>query len=329
MRFRSIQCFLENYEELIQLFQEAADSRHDEFGAKCSGFLNHLLSFKFFFALNVMKRTIGPAEEVNRSIQAEDLRLSSIHEKINVLKADLKSARDEEVFSTMWTQLEEQADNLGLSQPAVPRLRRPPQKLDAGLPSHSFRNLEEYYRSIYYPVLDSCYESITKRFDSEDFLNIESLERNIVTFLTGERGDLKLSLQDVTPFEGDVDLPRLELHLSMLKDVCRVRNLTVTSFNHLRDLFKSDESLRTILSEVMILVELFYTIPITTCTAERSFSALRRLKNYLRTTMTQKRLNHVALLHIHKVHTDSLDVKKLVNAFVGQNVRRGNTFAMS
>ena len=34
-------------------------------------------------------------------------------------------------------------------------------------------------------------------------------------------------------------------------------------------------------------------------TAERSFSALRRLKSYLRSTMGQERLNNIAILNVH------------------------------
>lgn len=41
-------------------------------------------------------------------------------------------------------------------------------------------------------------------------------------------------------------------------------------------------------------------IPVTTATAERSFSTLRYLKNYLRNTMDTEILNGLALLFIHK-----------------------------
>ena len=40
-------------------------------------------------------------------------------------------------------------------------------------------------------------------------------------------------------------------------------------------------------------------LPVTSCEAERSFSVLRRIKTYLRTTMTQDRLNSLSLLSIH------------------------------
>ena len=60
----------------------------------------------------------------------------------------------------------------------------------------------------------------------------------------------------------------------------------------------------------------------TTVTAEKTFSTLRRLKNYLRTTMTQKRLNHVVLLHIHKQHTDVIDLDDVMRQFIGVNTHR-------
>ena len=41
-------------------------------------------------------------------------------------------------------------------------------------------------------------------------------------------------------------------------------------------------------------------IPVTTATAERSFSALRLLKTYLRATMKEERLNGLALMAIRK-----------------------------
>ena len=41
-------------------------------------------------------------------------------------------------------------------------------------------------------------------------------------------------------------------------------------------------------------------IAVTSATAERSFSCLKRIKNYLRSTMSQERLNNLTLLHIER-----------------------------
>ena len=68
------------------------------------------------------------------------------------------------------------------------------------------------------------------------------------------------------------------------------------------------------------------TIPITTATAERSFSALRRIKTYLRSTMTEAKLNNVLLLHTHRELFDELDLVQIANMFVSVNSRRKSYF---
>ena len=58
-------------------------------------------------------------------------------------------------------------------------------------------------------------------------------------------------------------------------------------------------------SQVVVLATLL-VMPATNAASERSFSALKRIKNYLRATMSQTRLNSLMLLHVHKDMTDKL-----------------------
>ena len=51
------------------------------------------------------------------------------------------------------------------------------------------------------------------------------------------------------------------------------------------------EPTRSIYLETVLLVESILVMPASNATSERSFSALRRIKSYLRTTMMQERLN--------------------------------------
>ncbi|KAK5648111.1 hypothetical protein RI129_003003 [Pyrocoelia pectoralis] len=48
------------------------------------------------------------------------------------------------------------------------------------------------------------------------------------------------------------------------------------------------------------LLQIMATLPVTTCSAERSFSTLRYLKTYLRSTTSETRLNGLAMLYVHK-----------------------------
>lgn len=67
-------------------------------------------------------------------------------------------------------------------------------------------------------------------------------------------------------------------------------------------------------------------MPATNATSERSFSALRRVKTYLRNTMSQQRMNNLMLLHVHKDVVDSLDLKSVANDFVMDSEHRQKIF---
>lgn len=54
-----------------------------------------------------------------------------------------------------------------------------------------------------------------------------------------------------------------------------------------------------VIGQVTKLMQLILVIPATNTTAEQSFNALRRVKSYLTSTMLQKRLNYLMLLHVH------------------------------
>ena len=63
-------------------------------------------------------------------------------------------------------------------------------------------------------------------------------------------------------------------------------------------------------------------MPATNATSERSFSVLRRLKSYLRSTISQLRLNHLMVLSIYKKLLDELDLYVVANEFVGNSEHR-------
>ena len=71
---------------------------------------------------------------------------------------------------------------------------------------------------------------------------------------------------------------------------------------------------------ISTLLRILSTIPVTSCEAERSFSALRRIKPFLRTTMAEDRLNGLTLLHIHR--NISINVDDAVDQFAGKHPRK-------
>ena len=67
-----------------------------------------------------------------------------------------------------------------------------------------------------------------------------------------------------------------------------------------------ENDLLDIFPEFSKMVHILAVIPATSCSAERSFSALRRLKTYLRSIMGQRRVNNIALLNIERTYAYSV-----------------------
>ena len=70
------------------------------------------------------------------------------------------------------------------------------------------------------------------------------------------------------------------------------------------DILECLESLHTtkcaLIPNLLTTVHIMLINPATSCTPERSFSVARRIKTWLRSTMTTKRFNNLPILSIHK-----------------------------
>ena len=80
---------------------------------------------------------------------------------------------------------------------------------------------------------------------------------------------------------------------------------------------KSVDSL--VFPDIHLALKLLGTLPIATCECERSFSSLRIVKNWGRSTMTNARLNGLALLFTHR--EIDLDVSEIIDLFAQENRR--------
>ena len=84
--------------------------------------------------------------------------------------------------------------------------------------------------------------------------------------------------------------------------------------------------MKSLISEVIRVVKLILVSAATNATSERSFSALRRVKSYLQSTMKQQRLNDIVMLHVHKDCTEKLNLVEIANDFVGYSETRLSNF---
>ena len=88
-------------------------------------------------------------------------------------------------------------------------------------------------------------------------------------------------------------------------------NMTITDFIRFVQSLSAAE--RHFLSEFATLTKLMLLASATNAVCERSFSSLKGLKTYVRSTMRDDKLFHLIVLHVYKQFTDSLDLIQVAN----------------
>ena len=73
---------------------------------------------------------------------------------------------------------------------------------------------------------------------------------------------------------------------------------------------------------LFIALRFFLTIPVTVASGERSFSQLKLIKNYLRSTMQQVRLNSLAIMSIESETSRSLNLDTIIREFAEKKARK-------
>jgi hypothetical protein len=74
------------------------------------------------------------------------------------------------------------------------------------------------------------------------------------------------------------------------------------------------------------LVRLFLVNTALSAISERSFSSLRRLKTYLRSTCSQQQPNHLAIRHSYQEKLDKINLYQLLAEFVAAPDSRATIF---
>ena len=139
--------------------------------------------------------------------------------------------------------------------------------------------------------------------------------------------EINQELQQVKEvYVDDIDVDKLTIQLALLRHQVADTGVANPHLPDVIDCITKTPNYLVYLSEVVKLSELILVAAATNATSERSFSALRWVKTYLRSSMTQSRLNHLLLLHVHKKSCDELDLVQVASDFVTTSEHRRSLF---
>ena len=125
---------------------------------------------------------------------------------------------------------------------------------------------------------------------------------------------------------GDNFTSSLTTQLEILTSACSSSSEKPTVATIKEHIVSLSPAQRVLISEVCTVLKLITVMPATNAISERSASVLRRVKTYLRSTMSQLHLNNLLMLHAHTDKTDELVIPICLNEFIQGNEHRMSVF---
>ena len=240
--------------------------------------------------------------------------------------ATLNLMRSDDQFDLFGDMVCFKAEELSVNEPQLPRQRKLPRRYDGGSSSGDFPSTPKaHFKPAYFEAIDLITNCVQEWFDQPRYWIYRSLETLLIK--ASKQEELQQILDAVCTFyHNDLDKELLHSQLQTFgihfQTVAQEPAADISIFDLKQYFLSLSLGQASLLSQVRRLV-----MAATNATSERSFSALHCLENYLRTTMAQKRLNYLMIMHVHKERTDKLDLNSVLNDFVGGFEHRSGIFA--
>ena len=297
-RHASIKAVKNTITAIIAALEELADNTGSR-AIDARGLLHQVKSFSFLLSLILFERIFSITGNLSNLLQAKTINYAAAATSISATKTSLETLRSETEWKSIWDSAVELA---GHQEITITPIRSRRQRHPPSLLSHSVIDTTtgitpdpamEYRTSVYYASIDTLLGELNRRFSETNLSLLKSLQSLVPTSASF------LQVSSLSPFlhHYDIDIDGITSEVitagGFLKEASPPLSSIHDVYSHL---YEAKECFPHLLQTIQIAM----TIGVTTASAERSFSSLRRIKSYLRSTMSQDRLNNLSLLHIER-----------------------------
>lgn len=322
---KACKTILDRLPAIVSVLEEITEERHGDRSVDARGLLTQI-DFQFVWLLVTMTRLFGEARCLSDALQSPNLDLSLAVDLVDGLVQTLKDFRTETHFEELWKEAINTAEQCNIeSDPAPKRKKILSKRLDehsvmCQLGGRPEQKKDNFRTGLFYPVLDHMLTEINRRFSKPNcqvMRGIQALNPTNATFC-----DEAALLPFAAIYGSNTEDMRHELH--QLKRVLeRKSQAGLEKPSSVIELTKFIEPHHEVFHEVFRLCKIAVTIPVTTAACERSFSVLKLVKSYLRSTMDDERLSNLGVLSVESKRATSLDMDEFVNQFaLNHNNRR-------
>lgn len=323
------------YEAILAVLNFLSESSN-EASMEASGLKSRMESWRFIVCLFVAEKLFMQTNCLSEQLQEKGISIVRAVDLITTTKTNLVNMRTDREYEKLYDEAQEFARKLGIDVPEVSatvglaRSKRAQQtsnrlkeylttstlgKRQGQLASSQNINLKQHWMTeLYLPVMDKCTAEFDRRFSSniDLFQSLSALDCQSKQFLDEE----KLTLF-AKHYSAHIDTVLLVSQVHSAKVFLEQKKQ-----EDLIDVYTALKTLPVAFSELLAILKILLTIPVTTASNERFFSVLKHVKNYLRTKTGDDRLSSLLLMATEKHMVKSFDLEELVNDFARMRHRQ-------
>lgn len=293
--------------------------------AEANGLSKYINTFEFILLLHFWKEVLGKIYSLSNYLQKVEINLNTVAYLIKSTIEDLKKLRsDGSCFDKFESDAKLLARKCGISDEYFSKRYKKVKHFHDENADANTENCQrqKFKTNIFYVALDTFIQTLAERF--EDFFQIANkficLEADVIS---ATLDNIKY-LKDLSAFyASDINA---NLLVEEYKSFCALfQQLKKEEIN-----LKTDEILPYLISNklecsypnIFIIYKIYLTIATNSASAERSFNRLKNIKTYNRSTMTEQRLNDIAILNIENDYVKNLDLSDVLDKFKSIKTRR-------
>ena len=238
----------------------------------------------------------------------------------NLTLQRLQGMQTSQDFDLFFESVKKKATKLDVEEPSLPRKRRRPkfsilqffegyEETSRNTKAFHPETTSDHYRSIFYDANDTVIMAIKDRFEQPSYKFFSTIERLLIKTINSE--PCETELEALNKYKDDFNVLALPAELLTLRTI--FANEKVSCFEEIKNKIKTEtsEAKRILIGKVIKLMKLVLVGAATSATPEPSFSLARRSKTWLRSTMSQKRFNALAILSFYKELVDKISLYTL------------------
>ena len=288
----TISCIISTLQELSM-----TSSNSSSRAVEARGLLFQIKYFEFLLCLVMFEKIFSITGKLSDLLQAESLSYAAAASCIQATKETISGLRSEGNWQKIWDDAVKIADKHAISVSRPTRNRALPARLSDSVVTETVGNrqmvLDEHRVATYYSTIDTILEEMNRRFSTSSLALLNAMEALL------PNSEKFLDVSTLLPFLNhyEIDVTEVEVEVTLAKTFLSESSTDLNAVHEVYNAFLPAEQCFPCLLKTF---KIAMTIGVSTASAERSFSSLRRLKTYLRSTLSQDHLSDLALLYIER-----------------------------